>query len=596
LLRSIVFVVGLVFLMRRWVRDPVWATLFGMYVYFAIPHQEFYAPSLPYQAAGFFVGILGVGRFRSIQRRELREAFEARLFDAGDAVIETSWPKARSAFLDQMSRAGADLVATPSMEEVETVLVEEARKIAPGKSFVSLQRALISGLRLSMQDGLQNLRSRHSELVALRPGERLAVLENDIVPLIRPRWREVFIREIRPTWEEVEALPETAGPVAGVLLNPGLYLHLMFIALTYFGAVYAVYNAGKAMDRYRIAVLLLIPLVSMAVSLRTPKHIIWAGYAWLLGVSHLAYNGVSKWLSYGGRAENIGGQGGESNFLGGIIVSVAAVAFGLVLEGDRRHKIAGLAASGLMVLGILASGSRGGLMAFMAASGYWLLHTRRRSVALGLASLACALFLLAAPENFWNRMGTIFGVQDKNQWVSAPVEPSKAERLALWTLAIQVFERHPVFGIGAMNFTDVSAEETDFVDAYHGAKGLQAHNTWLQLLAEYGLVGTSVWAGAFFLGLLCFRMARRRLQKWPEAESMITVCLGLEAGMVGTALVYSFNSFQWYDYAYWYMVLGPAALLAAREFDATCRWLAPDPHGGEPESVPPPRFGLRPAG
>ncbi|CAN0585012.1 unnamed protein product, partial [Laminaria digitata] len=127
-----------------------------------------------------------------------------------------------------------------------------------------------------------------------------------------------------------------------------------------------------------------------------------------------------------------------------------------------------------------------------------------------------------------------------------------------------LWKQHPIRGIGPLNYPIVSAEETDFTDPYKGQRGLQAHNTWLQLLAEFGITGFLVWAGAYILSTFCYRRARKRMEGYEGWEWYGAICLGLEAGSLSTAIVLSFNSFQWYDYIYWHMVVGPLSLEIAR--------------------------------
>ena len=208
-------------------------------------------------------------------------------------------------------------------------------------------------------------------------------------------------------------------------------------------------------------------------------------------------------------------------------------------------------------------------------------------------------FLVVAPDSIWQRMATIVSTSDKNPWVETTVEHSKHERLVLWGLAIKIWEQHPYMGIGPTNYTKISAVETDFIDPYEGKRGLQAHNTWLQLLAEYGTVGAVVWAGSFFFSFFCYRRARKKMTGYPGWEWFPAFCLGLEAGTVGCALVLSFNSFQWYDYIYWHMVFGPVTLQIAKETSKRLDWLKPsrtvDPpsneFGDDPSTRHPPRYG-----
>jgi O-antigen ligase len=343
------------------------------------------------------------------------------------------------------------------------------------------------------------------------------------------------------------------------------------------------------MTKFDTEQLLLIPMIAIICCVRDFRHMRLFILAWMLGATHLSMNAVTYWIHNGGRADDVGGQGGESNFLGAVIATVAPVALGMILnEKKRLWQLIGCGFAGVFTLGILASGSRAALIAFVAQSGYWLLHTNKKGIAAGTAMLGAAAFLTVAPESFWERMATIMGPKDRNPWVTVKEEDSKHEREVLWALAIDIYKDHPLTGIGPGQYNFVSAEQTDFVDAYNLVRGLQTHNTWLQLAAEFGTVGIVVWGGGWGLAFLCYLLARRRLKNYPGWEWMRAMCLGLEAGALGSAICCTFNSYQWYDYQYWQFVLGPLVYQIAKETAERIEWMKPM----QLETArPPPRYG-----
>lgn len=82
-----------------------------------------------------------------------------------------------------------------------------------------------------------------------------------------------------------------------------------------------------------------------------------------------------------------------------------------------------------------------------------------------------------------------------------------ATRLYGWKLALQVWWAHPLIGAGIGNFEFVSADY-DFVLGAQ-SQGSSPHETFLYLLANYGLIGTvsviAVIAGAIRSGIRIFR-------------------------------------------------------------------------------------------
>jgi O-antigen ligase len=607
----VIFIVGLVVVVYKMVREPIWAAMAAGYIYFAIPHLEFSAPAAPYQAAFWAIAAVSSFRYYKEYARWGERELEARGLEAAlGAVAEVRGPMKEALVQAAVPGAMPGDLRRAMLEAGEEQAIEHVDRHAPKAIALSTRRAVINGLQRASEAGEQEALRVIDQGRHLNRGNLQVAVASRALPLFDQELDaglEGFVREnaraeVKLWWQEKIrradegplGMPLPNGPLAGLVKNPGFWLHLAFIALTWYGVEVALYDKIAPASRAEVAQLLLIPLVAIIFSVRNEQHFKLFTYAWMLGVFHLAMNGVTYWLQYGGRADNAGGQGGEANFLGGVIVTVAPLAFSMAINMPTTlERFIGLGAAGAYTLGVLASGSRAGLLALIASLAYWLLHTQRKGFAAGLAMLGVSGFLVVAPDDFWEKMGTIFGEKDKNPWVQSPVEPSKHERLVLWALATKIYNEHPVWGIGPMNYPIVSGQETDFTDAYMGQRGLQAHNTWLQLLAEYGTIGGIVWAGAFVLSILCFRFARYQLKGYPGYEWFPAMCLGFEAGAIGSAIVLTFNSFQWYDYIYWHIVFGPVAFEVARQLKARLDWLKP---GEFVARLPPARYGPPRAG
>lgn len=602
-----IFFVGLAAVAIMAFRDPVWLVCAGAYVYFAIPHVEFKVPGAPYQAAFFGLAVLSSFFYYALFHKWGNKELHEQALKAGKAAIDASRDAMKEALgLAVVQDKLPGEIRQAAVTAAEALALDVVAKQCPAALYIPVHRAVQTTIATAADQAEQEiLKILNLAWGATKGNLRVAVQER-AMPLLDEALDRILPDIINKNVDDAMkadaataaqsaasrgplGLPLPQGPIGGVLTNPGFWLHVVFVVLTYIGAKNAVYSYDNAAPRVMVAVLLLIPLSAILLSVRTAQQFRLFVYAWMFGTWHICMNGVTYWLQYGGRADNAGGQGGEANFLGAIIVTVAPVAFGLAINSKRTiEKLIFLGVAGSYALGVLASGSRAGLLAMIGGLGYWLVNTTRRGLAIGLALMATSGFLVAAPESFWEKMGTIMGPKDTNPWVEGQVEPSKGERLVLWALAIDLWHRHPVMGIGPLNYPVVSAEETDFTDPYKGQRGLQAHNTWLQLLAEYGVVGGTVWAGAFLLSTLCYRRARRRMRDYPGWEWFGAICLGLESGSISSAIVLSFNSFQWYDYVYWHMVVGPLALEIARRAGDRLDWLKPVE---TKESRPPPRWG-----
>jgi O-antigen ligase len=152
-----------------------------------------------------------------------------------------------------------------------------------------------------------------------------------------------------------------------------------------------------------------------------------------------------------------------------------------------------LAAAFFIVAGLLASGSRGGFVAFAVSTTLLPLAFRRKTIAFGLV-LGVAVSTAA-----WVGLDTIV-----DGFLRRGIQGS---RLDLWRDMLPLVSRFPILGTGFNGFAVAYAPiQTLWKDVWVG----QAHSDYLQVLIETGVVGATI-AVAFFAQLLAraLRCARR---------------------------------------------------------------------------------------
>ena len=602
----IVFVLALPLAIYKALREPIWAAVIAAYFYFAIPTREFLAPSAPYQVIFWAVAALTSWRYRSFGQQWARQELDTVGLEIGREVVAALEPELR-----RQLHAVANERATPSeahiQKRVADAVTDRAFDLvgerAPEVLVAPITAAIGGAIEAAAAAGGRELLAIRAIGEAQQPGALHAALEARAAPAMKAAFEttatQAIADVIQRLLEEDERIsgrgrqadrgplnfPLERGPAAALASNSGIWLHLAFIALNYFGALNARHDYTVAIARFEQTLLLLIPLVAIVCAVRTIRHWRLFMWGWMFGVWHLSMNGINIWLRYGGRADQIGGQGNDANFLGAITVFVAPVAFSMAIAETRTIlRWIGLFAAGCYTLAIIACGSRGALLAFAASMGYWLLCSKRKLLAIGLALVGLACFLAVAPQEFWERMGTMVLPGDTNPWIHHTLEPSAHERVLLWDLAIDLFKQNPWFGIGPQQFVKES-EVLPIVDAYFGQRGMMTHNSWLQIAAEYGGVGLVVWAGNFVLPLLFYRRARSKLAGHPELAWFPPYCIGLEAGVIGSAAAITFSSFQWLDYVYWGMILGPLTLQVAADTALRLSWYN---QASAPAAPPPP--------
>ena len=159
--------------------------------------------------------------------------------------------------------------------------------------------------------------------------------------------------------DEMGDMPKPSHPIIATLKNSGFWMFVGFTLMTIVGAQLSVHRPGSAQVKVQTCILLFIPVIGILFAVRNERHFMLFTWAWMFGVWHLSASAARKWVTYGGRIDDVGGQGGEANFRA-IIVMVAPVSFSMLMnERTANHVEWVMSRLQVGVLGILASGSRG---------------------------------------------------------------------------------------------------------------------------------------------------------------------------------------------------------------------------------------------
>lgn len=176
-----------------------------------------------------------------------------------------------------------------------------------------------------------------------------------------------------------------------------------------------------------------------------------------------------------------------------------AVPLGSLLSGsiDRDKKLIYVTAITLMSVSLLLSGSRGGLVAMVAAVVFLLIITNKAVGAKRFAlriGLACVLVGVIVAGAFY-----IGG--DSSLTRIAETATSKdvtTDRTHIWGITLKIIGANFPFGAGIGAYAQAY---TPFDDRSGLERVEQAHNDYLQVLADAGIVGAAI-AGFFFYVLI----------------------------------------------------------------------------------------------
>lgn len=208
--------------------------------------------------------------------------------------------------------------------------------------------------------------------------------------------------------------------------------------------------------------------------------------------------------------------------------------------------------SGIMFLAGLAAlifnGTRGAWIAVAMTAGILLLYymvKNKRNFIVGIILVAVCSGILVNNSAFMHRMSTI--TNNKYQ--------SNSERLLMWNSAWNMFKDHPVFGVGLGQYKD------NYQQKYISPKAKEpnlehAHNNFMQMLAENGMVG--------FLGFMTMftYIIWHNFRKFLISKNIYSIAI---CAVTITLLLQGFTEFNFGNSAvvkvYW-LILGCLVVLA----------------------------------
>lgn len=354
-------------------------------------------------------------------------------------------------------------------------------------------------------------------------------------------WLAVVL--IRP--QEYPALVDMAVPILPITLVGALGAwvlsrerrpfnqptYLLLAAFILIGMLTMAVNGwvGGALVRFIQFLPALIVMVLFAQTCASPKNCIRVMWVICLCAAVLAIHGIEQvelgqgWTGMptvqDGRIQYVG-IFSDPNDLAMVFIMAIPMALLMAARGGamglRRLFWWGLAT--LLLYGVYLTDSRGAFLAVMAMAAVWL-WLRRGALIAGTLAVAGMAVLMMLPTRM--------------QELDAG-ESSAYGRIETWYDGIQMFIGSPVFGVGVGNFTDHT--------------WLTAHNSFVLVLAETGIVGYTIWLAmvgyCFWMPLVVLRLPAAMDDPeyqglWTRERKMAMTLLIMQVGFYSCAFFLS---------------------------------------------------------
>lgn len=277
----------------------------------------------------------------------------------------------------------------------------------------------------------------------------------------------------------------------------------------------------------------------------------------LIGFATGKFNDGSALASAANANARLEGALGDPNFLASGAIAAIVMAAALVFSTRAIVARWGLfVAIAVLTAGLLTSQSRGGFLAVLVVILATVVVVKRRRAVVYLFLLllmsAAAVFFAATPSA-WERITNI--------------NNGGSGRSDLWTVGWRMFEDEPVRGVGLNNYQELAKNYTREAGTLKYVSNIAEkpkvmHNTYLQLLAETGVIGLLLFLGVVYASLRAAHLAAKRFAAEGDfgmelfAQAVLLAAIGI--------LTASFFISAGVDKRLWIVLaLGPALLAVA---------------------------------
>lgn len=234
----------------------------------------------------------------------------------------------------------------------------------------------------------------------------------------------------------------------------------------------------------------------------------------------------------------------DPNDLAAMIAMTLPIGLHYVLRAPRlRWRLAAAFASGVFLVVIAQTSSRGGILAVLAGIIVFALGQRwTRTMWLApFLAVGMVVFWARAPQSFRDRAISILSYEEDYNMTST------VGRKEIWKRGIQHMMNHPITGVGLENFAE--AEGLSFQEEGFVAKWFTAHNAYIQAGAELGIPG-----GLILLSML-WLAGRRAFSLWRPRSALH------HPGLFAALAAFCTSAF-FLSHAYAYLLFGLLALIA----------------------------------
>jgi putative inorganic carbon (HCO3(-)) transporter len=278
---------------------------------------------------------------------------------------------------------------------------------------------------------------------------------------------------------------------------------------------------------------------------------------WGLGQRHAEFKVGGEWRL------RAAGSIGDPNYLAQILLIPLPLALTMLwTERAWWQRVLLISIAGLIVAACSATYSRGGALGLVFILGAVALLQRVRPVYIVGAALALLLVVGVAAPDYFERVRSLVSARDITS-ESGPQDRAIAGRLGENLAAWNVFVDHPLLGVGPDHFKLYYRAYADELGMLLHAEDRPAHNFYLSVAAEMGLLGLLAYLAVMGLPLAGLYRLRERVRETNPALSHLAT--GLLVSIMGYMLTGVLLTLAYERYFWSLLALAGVAVMIGRQ-------------------------------
>lgn len=316
------------------------------------------------------------------------------------------------------------------------------------------------------------------------------------------------------------------------LVSAYFYLHLFLLYVITVNLV----DSKKTLEGVLIAVLISNTLVGLFEAWQYMK------YGLVIGGSEV----ISNFLMHSGYSTDPNQR--ASFFAASIPIGM----YFLLRQKNLILRLANYSCMAILTYGIFTSHSRTGFIAMTVAFSLIMVKEWRRKAAWIVLTLLLALILLSSTSEYWFRIGLMGDLITEQRYNAVEYirDPSISARYLQFRAGLGMFRDYPLTGVGIGNYKARFREYAPEI-----SRQFEAHNTYIEVLAETGLFGFFFFALIVVMGYADLKRAQYRARE----GDLVLLFNAVEVGFLSILVSSFFFSGEYAKYLWIFMGLTAAS-------------------------------------